>query len=492
MALLSELRSSGNLNNMVTAAAQDVGPADGAGQEAARRTRVLVVDDEENIRLVLRTLLRKQAYDVEVAADAEAALFAITTFEPEFVLCDVRMPGMSGIELCNKLREQYGAGGPTIIVMSAFGSIELALDAMKAGAYDYISKPFKQDEILLVLKKAEEREQLKRENRALREELQREGKDLGMVGESERMKSLFRTIEKVAPYKTTALIHGESGTGKELVAKALHRMSPRARGPFVAINCGAIPESLLESELFGYRRGAFTDAVTDKKGLFEEADGGTLFLDEVGELPLTLQVKLLRALQESTIRRLGENKDRSVDVRVIAATVRDLKEEVNEERFREDLFYRLHVMVLEVPALRERREDIPALVEHFIDRLNQKLGTSVRAVSPAAMKLLLQYAWIGNVRELENTIEHAIVLTEGQTLRAEDLPAKLREGESPIAPVLAEGDLSIKRAVRFIEETLIRRALERTRGNRTAAARLLEISHRALLYKIKEFGIDKD
>src|SRR5690349_1901070 len=298
-------------------------------------SRVLVVDDEENIRLVLRTLLRKHGYQVEGAARAEEALSRLDELVPDFVIADVRMPGMTGIELCAELKKRGATA--TAIVMSAFGSVDLAIEAMKAGAYDYVSKPFKQDEVLLALRKAEERESLKRENKALRESLRSESQLHEMLGRSEAMQKMFRTVEKVAEYKTTVLIQGESGTGKELIARALHRSSPRSGAAFVAVNCGAIPEALLESELFGHKRGAFTDATSDKKGLFEEADGGTLFLDEVGELPLGLQVKLLRALQEGTIRRLGETKDKTVDVRLIAATVRDLKEEVDEQRFREDL-----------------------------------------------------------------------------------------------------------------------------------------------------------
>ncbi|HJK99094.1 MAG TPA: sigma-54 dependent transcriptional regulator [Polyangiaceae bacterium LLY-WYZ-14_1] len=449
--------------------------------------RVLVVDDEENLRLVLRTFLRKHGYEVEVAETAEAALGLLDAFGPDFVLADVRMPGMSGIELCAELRARSSTA--TVVVMSAFGSVELALEAMKAGAYDYISKPFQQDEVLLVLKKAEEREALRRENRALKEAIRNESRFGQMLGRSEAMREVFRTIDKVAGYKTTVLVTGESGTGKELVARALHDQSPRADAPFVAVNCGAIPEALLESELFGHKKGAFTDAHADKLGLFAEADGGTLFLDEIGELPMALQVKLLRALQESTIRRLGDTKDRKVDVRVVAATVRDLKREVEASRFREDLYYRLNVLQIVVPPLRARREDIPMLVEHFVDRNNRRLGTSVRGVEAKAQKLLLEYHWPGNVRELENLVERAVVLSEGDVLTVADLPERVREPSDPVAVALGQGELSIKKTQRYMEETLIRRALQKTGGNRTQAAKLLEISHRALLYKIKEYGV---
>ena len=449
--------------------------------------RVLVVDDEENIRLVLRTLLKKHGYQVETAESAEEALGQLESFDPDFVLADVRMNGMTGLELSSELKAR--ACTATVILMSAYGSVDLAIDAMKAGAYDYISKPFKQDEVLLALAKAEERESLRRENRALKQAMRKEQTFHGILGKSEAIHKVFATIEKVADYKTTVLIQGESGTGKELVARALHEGSSRKDKPFIPINCGAIPETLLESELFGHKKGAFTDAHADKKGLFAEAHGGTLFLDEIGELPLALQVKLLRVLQEGRIRPLGATRDHEVDVRVIAATVRDLRREVQENRFREDLYYRLNVLQLNVPPLRDRRDDITLLVEHFIERNNGRLGTTIRDLDPRARKLLLNYPWPGNVRELENTIERAVVLAEGDVITVRDLPERMREPADPVAASLSTGELSIKKTARFMEETLIRRALDKTGGNRTAASKLLQISHRALLYKIKDYGI---
>jgi two-component system response regulator AtoC len=449
--------------------------------------RVLVVDDEENIRLVLRTLLKKNDYQVEAAESAEMALEQLERFDPDFVLADVRMSGMTGIELCTELKARSSLA--TVILMSAYGSVDLAIEAMKAGAYDYISKPFKQDEVLLALTKAEERESLRRENRALKEAMRKEQTVHGILGKSEAIGKVFATIGKVAEYKTTVLIQGESGTGKELVARALHDGSSRKNKPFIPINCGAIPETLLESELFGHKRGAFTDAHADKKGLFAEAHQGTLFLDEIGELPLSLQVKLLRVLQEGSMRPVGASRDQEVDVRVIAATVRDLQREVQAGRFREDLYYRLNVLQINVPPLRDRRDDIMLLVEHFIERNNGRLGTQIRDLDQRARKLLLDYPWPGNVRELQNTIERAVVLAEGDTLTAADLPERMREPADPVAASLANGELSIKKTARFMEETLIRRALEKTGGNRTAAAKLLELSHRALLYKIKDYGI---
>ncbi len=451
-------------------------------------TRVLVADDEENLRLVLKTLLKKHGYEVQVAASAEEALARLQQFDPDFVLADVRMPGMSGIELVAELKRR--GSDAVAIVMSAYGSVELALEAMKAGAYDYVAKPFKQDEVLLALRKAEEREQLRRDNARLRAAV-RGSEGLGrMVGRAEPMQRVFKTLEKVAAYKTTVLVLGESGTGKELVARALHELSDRKAAPFVAVNCGAIPGSLLESELFGHKRGAFTDAHADKRGLFEVADGGTLFLDELGELPVELQVKLLRVLQEGTIRPLGATQDRPVDVRVVAATVRDLAHEVKEGRFREDLFYRLDVLRIEVPPLRDRRDDVPLLVERFLARHHERLGTRARRVAPSAMERLLAYAWPGNVRELENVVERAVVLAEGDDIQESDLPERLRASAEPAKAFLASGELSIKKMQSHMERELIARALAKTGGNKTAAAKLLEISHRALLYKVKDYGLD--
>src|SRR5271165_4135093 len=449
--------------------------------------RVLVVDDEENLRLVLRTLLKKHGYEVEVADSGESALAALDSFDPDVILTDVRMPRMGGLDLLSALKaKQHPA---TVIVMSAYGNVDLAIDAMKAGAYDYVGKPFKPDEIVLALRKAEEREALRRENRALKEQIHKDSQFESILAKSREMLDIFRTIAKIADYKTTVLVTGESGTGKELVARAIHARSSRKNAPFVAVNCGAIPENLLESELFGHRKGAFTDATADRRGLFEEADEGTLFLDEIGELPITLQVKLLRVLQDETIRRLGDTKDVKVDVRIIAATHRDLTADAKAGRFREDLFYRIHVLSIHIPPLRSRREDVSLLIDHFVTRNNTRLGTSIRGLSPEARKLLLEYAWPGNVRELENTIERAMVLAEKDVLELGDLPERISEALDPVQVHLASGELSIKKTTAAIEQILIRRALQKTKGNRTRAADLLEISHRALLYKIKDYLI---
>jgi len=449
--------------------------------------RVLVVDDEENLRLVLRTLLRRHGYEVETAESGEEALGMVDSFGPDVVLTDVRMPKMGGLDLLTTLKAKGNEA--TVIVMSAYGNMDLALEAMKAGAYDYVQKPFKPDEVVLALRKAEERELLRRENRQLRDEIRKEHRFEDILAKSQKMQDIFRTISKIAEYKTTVLVAGESGVGKELVARAIHHRSSRRGGPFVAVNCGAIPENLLESELFGHKKGAFTDAVHDRRGLFEEADGGSLFLDEIGELPLALQVKLLRVLEDEKIRRVGDTRDLKVDVRIITATHRDLTAETKAGRFREDLFYRLNVLPILVPPLRDRREDIPLLIDHFVARNNGRLGTSIRGLDTESRRLLFEYAWPGNVRELENTIERAMVLAEGDQIVAQDLPDRLREARDPVQMQLASGELSVKKTMRIIEEILIRRALQKTKGNRTRAAEVLEISHRALLYKIKDYQI---
>ena len=459
--------------------------------------RVLIVDDEQNLRHMLQTLLKREGYEPVGVASVENALKELEERPYDVIITDLRMPGQSGMDLVDQVRSRHL--GTTVVVMTAYGSRDIAIEAMKRGAYDYISKPFEADELVLLLRKAEERERLSRENQTLHKQIRAGGGEpdsgLGdLVARSRQMLDLFRTVRRIAEFKTTVLIGGESGTGKELVARAIHRMSPRAATPFIAVNCGAIPDTLLESELFGHRKGAFTDANRDRKGLFEEASGGTLFLDEIGELPIGLQVKLLRVLQEGEIRRLGDSQDIKVDVRVVAATARDLAAEVGRGAFREDLYYRLNVFALHLPALRERREDIPFLVEHFIARMNARMGLAVTGASPEAMQMLVDYDWPGNVRELENCVERAIVLCEGSLIEVGVLPERIESNGRTPNPETAEvipddGDLSIKRASRRSEEVLIRRALLKTRGNRTRAAELLEISHRALLYKIKEYGI---
>jgi two-component system response regulator AtoC len=455
---------------------------------------ILVADDEPSIRHVLTLVLTEHGYEVRAVADGEEALRELASRNYDVLLCDVRMPKRDGLSvLRHAIAEQPGL---TVLVMSAYGSQEQALEAVGAGAYDYVQKPFKPEEIVFVLRKAEERERLVRENRRLRTASAPPPERI--LGESEGLKVVLRQVDRLAPVHTTVLITGESGTGKELIARALHERSPRAAQTFVAVNCGAIPAGLIESELFGHAKGAFTDARTAKRGLFSEADGGTLFLDEVGELPLPAQVKLLRVLQEGEIRPLGETRSERVDVRVIAATLRDLGKLVERGEFREDLYYRLNVVNLRVPPLRERREDIPLLARAFLHRFNRQLNREppVQDLSPETEALMAAYSWPGNVRELENAMERAVLLTDGPQVLPSNLPERLWTAPAPAGgqPAVQQtgSDLSLKRAMRELEETYIRAALRRTRGNRTRAAEVLDISHRALLYKIKEYGIDPD
>ncbi len=459
--------------------------------------RVLVVDDEENLRHILSIILTKEGYEVEAVKNGREALNCLEKSIYDTVLCDIRMPVMDGITFLKGAKGQGSGvrGETTIIMMSAYGTIDDAIEAMKLGAYDYISKPFKSDEVLLTIRKAEERERLRRENSELREVVKKDYGVTGIITKNDEMVKMLATVKKVADYKTTVLITGESGTGKELIARALHYNGARGSKAFVAVNCGAIPENLLESEFFGHVKGAFTDAVRNKKGLFEEAEGGTLFLDEIGELPFHLQVKLLRVLQEEEVMRIGDTKPIKVSVRIVAATVKDLDREVKEGRFREDLFYRLNVLPIHLPPLRERPEDIPALSSHFLEKYKDRHRVKVGAVSPDAMKLLMDYTWPGNVRELENAIERSVLLSEGENISVSALPPAVRGKMVTASPgtVLKSGisadNLSIKKAARAMEEELIKRALEKSHANRTHAAELLELSHRALLYKIKEYGI---
>jgi len=449
--------------------------------------KILLIDDEENFRHMLSVILKKRGYEVETANNGIDGLKKVDTGSYDTVLCDIRMPEMDGLEF---LKEAQKAGcESTIIMMSAYGTLDTAIEAMKLGAYDYISKPFKPDEIVLTLKKAEERERLRRENLFLKKEVQKEYSFENIISKNERMRQIFDTIRKVAKYKSTILIAGESGTGKELVAKAIHFNSDRSDAPFIPVNCGAIPENLLESELFGHTKGSFTNAVRTKKGLFEEADGGTMFLDEIGELPFQLQVKLLRVLQDGEIRRIGDSKPIIIDVRIIAATIKDLDKEVRENKFRDDLFYRLNVLPIKIPPLRDRKEDIPILVDHFIQKYSRELNNPIEGINPEALNCLLNYNWQGNVRELENIIERAIVLTDSNQIQVENLPIEVQNPREESRVSLLNDELSIKKTSRYLEMDLIKKALHQTNGNHTHAAKLLEISHRALLYKIKEYGI---
>ncbi len=480
------------------------------------RRRVLIVDDERGVRESVGLLLGDEGFEVRAVADAEAALAAAGRERFEIALVDVRMPGRSGLELLPDLLRL--APEATVLVMSAFGDVDQALAAVRAGAHDYLSKPFRTDELLLVIHKADERERLRRENRRLRSELARERRGSGVfVAASEAMKRVYELCEHAAQYKTTVLVTGESGVGKERVARIIHEGSPRADQPFVAVNCGAIPDALIEAELFGHARGAFTGADSSKPGLFREANGGTLFLDEVGELPPQVQVTLLRVLQEEEVKPLGEAKPVPVDVRIIAATSRELEAEVEAGGFRPDLFYRLNVFRVHVPPLRERALDIPVLADELLRGLSRRTGKAVEAIDEQAIERMLAHRWPGNVRELENVLERAVILARGPRIGPELLALGPQGGQgaqggqagqagatapafqggappfpdgSETAPPADAPDLSVKRRTRALEEALIRKALLRTGGNRTQAARILELSPRALQYKIKEYAIE--
>ena len=454
--------------------------------------KVLVIDDEAGVRRTLSMILEDEGYQVTAASDGKEGLEKALGDEPDIILCDIRMPRVDGLEFLEKYKAEKGGG--LVIAITAYGSNELAFQAMKMGAYDYLPKPFTADEVILTLKKAEEREKLRREVTRLRQRVKATERYPEIVAKSAGLREAIELATKVAQHPSTVLVTGESGTGKELIARLIHAASPRESGAFVPINCGAIPENLLESELFGHAKGAFTGAHNDRAGLFEEADSGTLFLDEIGELPAQLQVKLLRALQESEIRRVGDSTSRKVDVRIIAATARDLEQEVRNGDFRSDLYYRINVVRIHLPPLRQRTEDIPQLTRHFVDRFNEQLGLSVKSVEPAAMKLLLSHPWYGNVRQLENVIERAMVLAEGDTITEDDLPDFIRHPETaavegPLETLPAD-ELSIKKQTAELERRLIARALQATDGNRTKAADLLDLSYRALLYKIRDYGLD--
>jgi len=455
---------------------------------------LLIIDDEKNMCHMLKAMIERHGYAAEIAYDGLTALEKIRNEHYDFILCDVKMPQMDGLTLLQKGVDDLKQS--TVIMMSAYGTVDLAISAMKAGAYDFISKPFKSDEVLLTLKKAEERESLRQENRLLRNKIkaiEEAGSFHGMVGKSTGMKNVFSLAQKVSGYTTTVLVTGESGTGKELVASGVHRYSARSQKPFIAINCGSIPEHLLESELFGHVKGAFTGAEKTKKGLFEEADGSTLFLDEIGELPLAMQVKLLRVLQEQEIRAVGASSSKKIDVRVVAATGRDLQEQVAKGEFREDLYYRLNVLQIAIPPLRDRKEDIPLLCHHFIKKFNSGFDTKIKAISPRAMEVLLNYSWPGNVRELENVIQRAMVLTSTDMIEDKHLPEPLKtsdslpEDNSYNSSVLDE--LSLKAAQKAMEAKLIAKAMLLCNGNKSKAANALQISYPSMLSKLKEYNI---
>src|SRR5210317_1064164 len=452
----------------------------------ANQHHVLIVDDEAPMRHMLRMVLERDGYTVSEAASGSQGLDRLRSGHFGLILCDIRMPEMDGLTfLKEKQSHQYGG---TVVMMSAYGSIDTAVECMKHGAYDYISKPFRPDEILLTVRKAEERLQLRQENVKLKQDLRRNARPQGIaaiIHRSPIMQNVLSMVRKAAEAPAPVLITGPTGTGKELIARALHAESPRSDRPFLAVNCSAIPTGLLESELFGHTRGAFTGADRARNGLFGAADGGTLLLDEIGDFPLALQPKLLRVLQEREVRRIGESKSTPVDVRVLAATSKDLKEAVADGSFREDLFYRLAVISVDLPALEQRSEDIAVLVESYLPRISARLKRPVPTMSPEALNKLTKQTWPGNIRELLNALEKTLVLCREEIIGEGDLALH----DHPVAPI-DPANLSLKKATAALEKDFIEKALELTSGNRTQAAKILEISLRSLIYKIKDYGIE--
>ncbi len=454
--------------------------------------KILVADDEKSMREFLEIMLKKEGYKVSLASNGEDVLKIIERDIFDLVLLDIRMPKLDGISALKRIK---AVSPETIVIMiTAYASTDTAIKAMKEGAYDYITKPFKVDEIKLIIKNALEKKNLQRENTILRQVVRERFGFENIVGQSPKMLEIYDLMEKVAPTKTNILICGESGTGKELVAKAIHYNSPRKDKPFVTLNCGAIPESLIESELFGHMKGAFTDAITTKKGLFEVADEGTIFLDEISELPIMMQVKLLRVLQDKEFKRVGGTEDIKVDVRIISATNKDLEGEVSEKRFREDLFYRLNVIQIKLPPLRERKEDIPLLAMHFLKRFSVELNKNISSISSGALRLLLNYDYPGNVRELQNIIERAVALENNQELTEENLRSYLEEQplikKAPFDLEIPSEGLDLEKIVEDIEKTLLMKALDRTKGIKKKAAELLNINFRSMRYRLEKYGLN--
>jgi two-component system NtrC family response regulator/two-component system response regulator HydG len=450
--------------------------------------RIVVIDDEVNAAAALETLLREDGYEVSKANDARAGLKLLDETDPDVVLTDLRMPGIDGLELLARIKEVRPE--TMVIVMTAYGTVKTAVKAMKLGAEDYLSKPIDVEELEVILSRAVEKKRLFEETRVLRERLERKYKLDNLVGESPEMLSVFKTIRQVAPSSASVLLLGESGTGKELFAQALHQNSPRRPKPFIKVACASLPETLLESELFGHEKGSFTGALYTRAGRFEAADGGTLFLDEIGDISLTVQVKLLRFLEEREFERVGGNRTYKVDVRIVCATHRDLKKKIEEGAFREDLYYRLNVVEIHIPALRERSGDIPLLADHFMRKFAQANGKVVRGISDEALGLLLRHGWPGNVRELENAIERAVVLADEEVLKPQHFPT-LRPapaaGPQKPAPDGARGVSIPGSSLADIEREAILRTLEAVAGSTSRAAAMLDISPRKIQYKLKEY-----
>jgi DNA-binding NtrC family response regulator len=461
------------------------------------RKQVLVADDEDNLRRVLKAQLQHDGYEVHCVADGEAVMKVMAEHHIDVLITDLRMPKLDGMQVLKMVSERFSS--VPVIMITAHGTVDTAVEALKLGAFDYVTKPFDRAEFRTVVGKAARTSELAQKH------VSGDPTERGryrIIGQSQPMREVYEVIEKVADTPSTVLITGESGTGKELIARALHENSSRKKKPFVSVNCAAIPPDLLESELFGYERGAFTGAVTSKPGRFELADGGTLFLDEIGEIPISMQVKLLRALQEQEFERVGGIKTITVDIRLVAATNRDLKASIASGGFREELYYRLNVVHVQLPHLRDRPSDIPLLLEHFVQKFNSKLGRSVTGFDDDAMKLLLRYGWPGNIRELENVVERCLIFAEDGQIGAVHLPAELRESDGEVEAGLGDdvdatpGETGLKEAVRKatlkLEREFIGRALEQTGGNVTHTARLLKISRKSLQNKMKDLGFRND
>ena len=455
------------------------------------KEKILIVDDEKGIRDFLEIMLKKEGYRVSSAPGGEEAMRLFNNSSYDLVISDVRMKGMGGVELLKSIKE---INPETVVLMiTAYASVDTAIDAMKAGAYDYITKPFKVDEVKHIIRNALDKKRLETENILLKRELKTKHAFGNLIGASPKMLEIYEIIKRVADTKTNILLTGESGTGKELVARAIHYEGIRKDKPFVPINCGAIPENLLESELFGYQKGAFTGAAANKSGLFEVANEGTIFLDEITELPIQLQVKLLRVIQERNFRRVGGIEDISVDVRIIAASNKDIEREVKEGRFREDLFYRLNVIPIHMPPLRERKEDIPLFAEHFLGKYKKELGKDIKAISSEVMDYLGKYAYPGNIRELENIIERAVALEAAAIILPESLPEYVRglPPNTSIGGQKSEVDgLNLEKAVADFEKTMILKAINTAGGVQKKAAEILKISPRSLRYLLQKYGIE--
>jgi len=460
--------------------------------------RVLVVDDEASLREFLTILFEREGYTVRTASTGEEALALVPGWRPDLVLTDLNMPGMDGIELLRQLKSHAtpDAREIPVILVTAYGTIAHAVAAMREGAFDYVAKPFHNDELRLMVAKALALRRLEEDNARLRAELGERYQLEGIVGASPRMNAVFALVARVRSTRINCLVCGESGTGKELIARAIHFGSDRAQGPFVPVNCGAIPEALFESELFGHRKGSFTGAVRDKNGFFQAADGGTLFLDEVGEMPLSAQVKVLRALAERKVTPVGGTAEIPVDVRIVAATNRDLAAHVAAGAFREDLYYRLNVVEIDVPPLRERPEDLHRLVEHFVARFAEEYRQPVQGISPEALRVLHGYPFPGNVRELQNIIERAVALETGPLITVASLPERVHGGMGAVSPDEAQTaeipgtGIDLEGKLAALERRYLERALHQTNGNRTQAARLLGITFRSFRYRLLKFGMD--